>query len=375
MRTGRLWLYAHNVDFANSESGTIGIEWELQLVDPASRALVGCAEQFVSALGDQRVKSEFFTNTIELVTGVHQGVDAAVGELRELRDAVLAQADAQGLALVGMGIHPTAHWRDQQVSRDARYERLIAKASTWGQRQIILGVHTHIGVDDRETAIALQRALVGHLPLILALSASSPFWHGTDAGFDSQRTMLFQQLPNAGIPPAFASWSEYEHAVDELLACGAVESVNELRWDVRPSPAFGTIEVRIADGATSLAEVAAVSALTAALAEESRRSSASGTSPAQLPEWLLRENRWRAARYGLDSEIVAGDRSTVSVRDAVADAIRRLTPLANEIGAADSLAEVPRILTAGNAASRQRRAAETGGMPAVVDMLIDDLRR
>ena len=370
----RAWLYAHNVDFATSASGTIGIEWELQLVDPSSRALVGCAQQFVSTLGDQRVKSEFFTNTIELVTGVHVGVDAAVAELEGLRDSVLAHAEASGLALVGMGIHPAAHWRDQRVSDDDRYRRLLAKASSWGARQIILGVHTHIGVDDRETAIALQRSLVGSLPLVLALSASSPFWHGTDTGFDSQRTMIFQQLPNAGLPPVFASWADYEAAAADLIDCGAVDSVNELRWDVRPAAAFGTVESRIADGATSIAEVAAVSALTAALAEEARRASVSQSATQQLPEWLLRENRWRAARYGLEAEIVIEKGRTAPVRTAAAEAVDRLMPIADEIGAAAALQQVPRILSTGNAASRQRRRAEAGGMHSVVDMLIDDLR-
>lgn len=369
MRPTQICLYAHTVDFATSAPGTIGIEWELQLVDPVSGDLVGEAEQLLAAVDSDQVKGEFFTNTIELVTGVHDGVDSAIGQLRQLRDRSLAVAESMGFALVGMGLHPFANWREQTIASPDRYQRLRAMTGTWGSQQIILGVHTHIGTGDAQSALDLQKSLMESLPLILGLSASSPFWCGEDTGYASQRTMLFQQLPNAGVPPHVDSWATYERLVDDLVACGAIESVNELRWDVRPAPKFGTVESRIADGAVSLTDLAAVSGLTACLAEEARRS---GGQPA-LPEWLIHENRWRAARYGLDAEFAGGEHT--SVREAVREAALRLAPIADEIGASDALACVHAVLETGSSAERQRAAYARGGNAAVISQLIDELRR
>lgn len=367
--------YSLIVKFATSADGTIGIEWELQLVDPVSGDLIGRADDVIASADDSRIKGEFFTNSIELVTGIHGGVDAAIEELRCLLDTTATVAEREGLALVGMGIHPTANWRDQEIAAPERYQRLRSKAAYWGRQQIILGAHTHVGVSDAETALVIQRSLMTSLPSVLALSASSPFWLGEDTGFDSQRTMVFQQLPNAGLPPLLRSWSDFERLVDDLTDCGAIQSVGELRWDVRPAPGFGTVESRIADGAATLTDLAAVAGLTACLAEEARRLHMAGEATADMPEWLIREHRWRAARYGLDAQITAlAGTQQCTVRQWTEDAIRRLTPIAAEIGAANSLASAAHVLARGNAASRMRAAHRRGGHNAVIALLIDELQ-
>lgn len=366
-------VYALNVQFTQCAAGTVGIEWEVQVIDPESRDLIGRAPDLIARIDDPRIKGEFFTNTIELVSGVHPGVDSAMTEMRELRDLALRHADKLGVALVGMGVHPFAQWKDQELADSDRYRRVVAKSGEWGQRQIMIGVHTHVGVGDGDAALEIQNHLLTELPLILALSSSSPFWQGRDAGVASQRSMIFQQLPNAALPPRLGSWQEYTELVDELLEIDAISDISELRWAVRPAPEFGTIEARIADGAPSLTDLAAINALTVTMIERIARRVREDDAPRLPAEWKLNENRWRAIRYGLDARIALGFGETRPVVALLEEAIDELEPVAAEIGAEESFSHIETILREGNSTQRQRRTGSTGNAD-VVDLLVQEFR-
>ncbi|MCR8670464.1 glutamate--cysteine ligase [Agrococcus sp. HG114] len=363
------------MDFAQSARSTLGVEWELAVVDPGTCEMVPRAKELLGAIADPRFDKEFLTSMVELITGVHRTTDGAIDELRRMRDTAVEAADRIGVALVGTGTHPTSLWRDQEQGDDPRYQRLIRKAGDWGRRLIIFGVHNHVGVEERAKVVPLLRAALDQLPLILSLSASSPFWQGGDTGFASHRTLLFQQLPTGGLPPMLQSWREYERTLADMLRAGVLEEPAELRWDVRPSPALGTLEVRIADGAPSIDDLAAVTALTHCLIEEASRALDDGRQSPHLPSWLTRENKWRAARDGLDATAIVDVLGNEQpVRDAIGEAVERLAPIAADLGAERSLAAVTTVLERGGSAAQQRAAFARGGTRAVLNELIEALR-
>ncbi|WP_072313779.1 carboxylate-amine ligase [Agrococcus sp. Marseille-P2731] len=361
--------------FAASPRSSLGIEWELALVDPSTGEIAPHAKELLASIDDKRFDKEFLTGMIELITGVHTSTDAAVDELRTMRDTACDAAERMGLALVGTGTHPTSRWREQTQGDDPRYARVIEKAGDWGRRLIIFGVHNHVGVEDKAKVVPLMRTMLDRLPLILALSASSPFWQGLDTGFASHRTMLFQQLPTGGLPPMLVDWGEYERTLSDMLAAGVIEDIGELRWDVRPSPAIGTVEMRVADGAPSIDDLAGVTALIHCLMEEASRALDDGEPQRHLPSWLVRENKWRAARDGLAATAIVDERGTLQpVRDAIGEAIERLAPIAEDLGATRSLAAAGRVLERGGSAEQQRAAFDRGGHPAVLAEIIEAMR-
>lgn len=345
------------------------------MVDPGSGAIVPRAKELLTAIDDPRFDKEFLTGMIELITGVHTSTDDAIDELTSMRDIACAAADRMGVALIGTGTHPTSRWREQSQGDDPRYARVLQKAGDWGRRLIIFGVHNHVGVEDRDKVVPLMRTMLDRLPLILALSASSPFWQGLDTGFASHRTMLFQQLPTGGLPPMLVDWGEYERTLRDMLTAGVIEDVGELRWDVRPSPAIGTLEVRVADGAPSLDDLAAVTALIHCLVEEASRALDDGEPQRHLPSWLVRENKWRAARDGLAATAIVDEEGTLQpVRDAIGEALERLAPIAQDLGATRSLAAAGRVLERGGSAGQQRAAYARGGHHAVLAANLEAMR-
>ena len=367
--------YACRMDFADSGRSTLGIEWELAVVDASSGELAGFGPQIVAAIDDPRIVTEYMTNTVELVTGVHTCIPEAVAELAELRE-LLRQATAQrGLAFIGSGSHPTSSWRDATIRDTERFTTMREESKAWADRLAIWGLHTHIGVESRAKVAPVMHVLTATSPVLLAASASSPFWCREDTGFASHRTMLFQQLPHAGTPPAFRSWAEIEEMVDHYIASGIIQSATELRWEIRPTPRFGTIEVRVADGATSLDDLAALTAFTHAIAEATSRALDRGTRmPAlcELPLWAHKTNRWRAARYGTGMEVIQYVGSSGTPLARVADElIEWAMPAAASLGC---VAELERFsgLVRENSADRQRArlAASAGRFEPLLQELI-----
>jgi carboxylate-amine ligase len=267
-------------------------------------------------------------------------------------------------------------WSTQDISPNPRYAMLVEQMQ-WLARQLqIFGVHVHVGVRAPEKAIPIVNALTFYVPHFLALSASSPFWMGSDTGLASSRSKVFEQLPTAGLPYQLSGWDQFEKLMETLIASHAVQSVREVWWDIRPHPGFGTVELRICDGLPTLREVGAVAALSQCLVDQFDTQLDRGYSLPRPSSWLIRENKWRAARYGLDARILVDESgATQPLRDAVAELIDDLSPLAGRLGCADELADAAAILETGASYQRQRDVARRSGgdLSAVVDSLISEM--
>ena len=238
-------------------------------------------------------------------------------------------------------------------------------------------MHVHVGIEDREKVLPILNGLLTYLPHFQALSASSPYWAGESTGYASSRAMLFQQLPTAGLPPQFGAWANYEAMVDDMTRVGVIEQYNELRWDIRPSARWGTIEMRVCDGLATMQEVGAIVALTQCLVEELSTALDEGKEIPTMPPWYVRENKWRAARYGMDAIVIqdaAGNETLVS--DDLRALMSRLEPVADRLGCVDELSDVALIVDRGASYQRQLAVAESNGgsLKSVVASLVTELR-
>lgn len=372
-----------HVPFHGSPRPTIGIEWEIALVDKVSRDLSNTAAAVFDSVGDLRahdgtpqVTKELLRNTVEIVTGVHETVGEAVDDLRGTMDTVRRAADPLGVDLFCAGTHPFAQWSAQQLTRSEHYDELIERTQWWGRQMMIWGVHVHVGVSHRDKVFPILNSLLLSYPHLLSLSASSPMWAGSDTGYASNRTLMFQQLPTAGLPFQFENWCQFEHFVHDQLKTGVFEQLGGMHWDIRPAPKWGTIEVRVCDGVSTRAELAAMAALIHCLIVDLDRRLDEGETLPTLPPWHVQENKWRAARYGLDAIIIVDDNSNERlVTDDVTDLLNRLEPTAKRLGCADELAFVAEIPERGASYQRQRKvaAAAQGDLIAVVDALVKEL--
>jgi carboxylate-amine ligase len=281
-----------------------------------------------------------------------------------------------GVDLFGAGTHPFAEWSRQQLTPGQRYEELINRTQWWGRQMLIWGVHVHVGMPDRDRVLPVLSSLLNYYPHLQALSASSPVWAGTDTGYASNRALMFQQLPTAGLPFQFERWSEFERYAEDQIVTGVIEELSEIRWDVRPSTQLGTIENRICDGVSNLPELSALVALMHCLVVDLDQRCAAGEQLPTMPPWHVQENKWRSARYGLDAIVILDAASNERlVTDDLAELLERLTPVADRLGCADELALVEKIVSGGASYQRQRTVAErTGGdLVAVVDSVVREL--
>ncbi len=370
------------IDFRSSPEPTLGVEWELALVDRRTRDLRNdAAHLFARArprlAQPERLHEELLKNTVEVVTGVCHTVGEAMDDLRRTLAAVVPAADDLDIDLYGAGTHPFASWTGQQLSEGHRYRELIDRTQWWGRQMLIWGVHVHVGLPDRDRVMPVLSALLNYYPHLQALSASSPIWAGLDTGYASNRALMFQQLPTAGLPFQFETWAQFEAFAHDQLTTGVIDELSEIRWDLRPAPHLGTLENRICDGVSSVADLAGLVALTHCLVVDLDSRLAAGEELATMPPWHVQENKWRAARYGLDAIIIldAESRERPILED-LADLLVRLEPVAERLGCAAELASVAEIPRRGASYQRQRAvAAETGGdLVAVVDSVVRELR-
>nr|WP_233153629.1 glutamate--cysteine ligase [Kineosporia sp. R_H_3] len=373
-----------HVDFTPSPAPTLGVEWELGLVDAGTGDLVQLADTVLAALpgpdgspGHPRIKQELLLNTVELVTGICANAAEARADLAGSLAEVRGVTDGLGVELFSAGTHPFAAWQDQLVAEGPRYATLIDRTQWWGRQMLIYGVHVHVGMPHRDAVLPVLSAMLAYHPHLQALSASSPFWAGIDTGYASNRALMFQQLPTAGLPFQFATWEQYEAYLDDVFTTGVIDELGELRWDLRPAPHLGTLEVRVADGVPTLREVTAIAALTHCLVVEACDRWREGTLPAPLPPWHVQENKWRAARYGTDAIVVLDAKGTERlVTDDVLDLVERLAPVARRLGCTAELEDVAALVAEGASYIRQRAvaAAHGGDLRAVVTDLVGRLR-
>ncbi len=371
------------IEFARSPRPTLGVEWEVALVDAATGDLVSVAEEVLAAVRPAdaaehpRIKQELLLNTVELVTGICENAAGARDDLAASVAEVRAVTDPMNVELFAAGSHPFAHWNQQRVTDYHRYATLIERTQWWGRQMVIYGVHVHVGISSVHKVLPILNGLLTYHPHLQALSASSPFWGGIDTGYASNRALMFQQLPTAGLPFQFGDWAGYEAYVQDMFTTGVIDVLNDIRWDIRPSPALGTLEIRVCDGLPTIEEVVAVAALIHCLVVHlDDQLDARGSLPT-LPPWHVQENKWRAARYGLDAEIIldAAGRERL-VTDDIADLIDRLEPVARRLGCVPELQSVAAILTSGASYQRQRAvAARSGGdLREVVASVVAEMR-
>lgn len=363
------------IDFVSSERASLGIEWELQLIDRQTRALTDGASGILTELSPDGehpfAKHELLQSTIEVITGINQTVEAGVADLSGTVEQVRALAEQRGLGLMCSGTHPFTHWNTQTISPSPRYTKLIEDMQWLARRMTIFGVHVHVGVRSGDKAVAIVNALSSYVPHFLGLSASSPFWNGNDTGLSSARSKIFEGLPTAGLPWQLKDWAAFEAYMDLLLDTGTIASVKEVWWDIRPHPGFGTVELRICDGLPTLYEVGMVAALAQCLVEIFDREIDKGYTLPMPKAWVVRENKWRAARHGLDAEIINERGVVVPLRQSLLELAADLAPTAERLGCAAELSRVAEVARRGCSAERQRRAVgESGDLVPVVDALL-----
>ncbi|MEY8565819.1 glutamate--cysteine ligase [Corynebacterium sp.] len=348
-----------------SSAPTVGIEWEVALVDPETRDLVPRAPELVDALDERfpghRVTREFLANTVEMVTGVHETIPDAVEDLREQLTQILTVAEDLGVNVFSAGTHPFAHWGDQILSEKGSYQEIIQRTQYWGRQMLIWGIHVHVGVGGRDRVWPIINAVMTQYPHVLALSASSPAWEGLDTGYASNRTLLYQQLPTAGMPYQFADWEEWEAFNEDQDRSGVINHTGSMHFDVRPSK-YGTVEVRFADATMDIREVGAIGAFIHCLVVHYEREWEAGRELPSLQHWHIAENKWRAARYGLEALIIT-DRETTErwVTQDISDWLEVLAPIAEEFGCAGALQDVRGIMERGGDYALQRAAAREAG--------------
>lgn len=371
-----------DIPFTPSERRSLGVEWELQLIDLETRELTSASIEILSDLlpdgpsETTKVKHELLQCTIEVITGICSTVAEARADLAATVRSVIEAAAARNVGILCAGTHPTSHWLDQKVTPNPRYEELVEELQWVARRFQIFGIHIHVGVTSRDKVLPIVNAMAGYLPHFLALTASSPYWIGYDTGLASARSKVFEALPRAGLPYEMSGWDEFERYMAALVQARAIESVREVWWDVRPHPDLGTVELRICDGLPTLNEVAAIAALTQCLVERLDRRLDSGAELTMPDGWVLRENKWRAARFGLDAQIITSDTGrVVPIRNAITELAGELMPIAHTLNCADELRGIDHILTVGASYQRQRAvaAASGGDLTKVVDSLLGEM--
>lgn len=372
-----------HIPFQPSERSSLGIEWELELVDLDTRELTSGASEILAEItpvpGEEhpKAKHELLESTVEVITGICSTVAEAREDLAGTVKEVQAAAAKRNLGVMCSGTHPFTDWTTQQISPDPRYAQLVEQMQWLARRLQIFGVHVHVGVRAPEKAIPINNALMMYIPHFLALSASSPYWMGSDTGLASARSKVFEGLPTAGLPYALSGWDAFEDYMETLISSNTIESIREVWWDIRPHPNFGTVELRICDGIPTLDEISVIAAMAQSLVESLDRQLDKGYTLPEPRTWLVRENKWRAARYGLDAEIVVDDlgKTVRPIKEAILDLAEDLEPIARKLGCAEELMQVERIMERGASYQRQRAVADAndGDLKAVVDSLLREM--
>jgi carboxylate-amine ligase len=337
---------------------TIGVEEELMIVDRDTVDLASSIEGLLEGIEGLEtageVKPELMESVCEIATEPCRNAREAGEQLRALRRLVSGVAGELGLAIGSAGTHPFALWEDQRVVSRPRYRELIAGLQFVARQEIIFGIHVHVGIDDPDKAIHVANGMRVHVPILLALSANSPFWRGQQTGLASTRTPIFRAFPRVGIPPRYEDWEDWSRRTEFMTTSKVIPDYTYIWHDVRPHPNFGTIEVRVMDSQTRVEHTLAIAALIQAMVKELAEHYEAGKSLSRYPYEMLDENKWLAARHGLEGELVD---LPVTDRVAAAELVRRLMerlrPHAEELGSVDEFDGLQDILENGTGAARQ----------------------
>ncbi|MDO5729589.1 MAG: glutamate--cysteine ligase [Actinomycetaceae bacterium] len=367
--------------FADSDRSTIGVEWELQMVDMDTGDLRQSADAVMDIVElkgkNPHIHREMLLNTIEVTSNPRKTVRECMDDLRETVSIIRPVTTPMRIDLATAGTHPFAMPAYQRVTDSERYAELVERTQYWGRQMQLYGVHVHVGIESRDKVLPIMNALLTRFAHLQAISSSSPYWAGEDTGYASNRAMFFQQLPTAGIPRQFERWEDLESYVDDIMKTGVINSFNEVRWDIRPSPGLGTIEVRVFDAATNIFEVAVLTALTQCLVEYFSRMYDRGETLPRIPDWFVAENKWRASRYGMDATLIIDDEGN---QEDVVTTLRRmlpeLLPIADDLDCRAELEGINEIIRVGAPYQRMKIVGNryTLAAKAMVDFMRAELK-
>ena len=358
---------------------TIGVEEEFQIIDPETLELRSHVVQLLSAashgLGDQ-VKQEMHQSIVETGTKICENVSELRVEMHRTRGELVAAAERTGLQVAAAGTHPFSSWKDQVISPGERYQNIVEEMGQLARSLLIFGMHVHVAMPDRQTTIDMMNMVRYFLPHLLALSTSSPFWMGRNTGLKSFRTTVFRRFPRTGIPEQFLSWSEYENFVNLLVRTNCIDNPKKIWWDVRPHPSFGTLEFRMFDVATRVEEAVSIAALTQAIIVKLHKLYTKNISWRLYRRALIEENKWRAARYGIEGKFIDfGKEAEVPMRELIPELLEFVDDVVDELGSRSAVDYIHTIMNKGTSAERQLRVYEqTGDLKEVVRHLVAETR-
>jgi carboxylate-amine ligase len=358
---------------------TIGIEEEYQIIEPETRELTSYVQEFIEesrvVLRDQ-IKPEFLQSQVEVGSHICHSMQEARKELIRLRREVLRVAERSGLQVVAASTHPFSRWSEQEITPMERYLKHLEEMAYIASRLLVFGMHVHIGIEDPDLRIDLMDQARYFLPHLLALSTSSPFWHGIDTGLKSYRSIVFGNLPRTGLPPDFKSWSEYERFVGVLVDTDCIEDATRIWWDIRPHPQFPTLEFRVTDICTKVDEAICLASLILAIVAKLYKLRRSNRSWRRYRHHLVEENKWRAVRWGTEGKLLDfGKGQAVAFPDLARELLELVEDVVGELGIEEEVSYVHTILEEGTSADRQLAVwRETESLEAVVDQLVVETR-
>ena len=359
---------------------SIGIEEEYQTIDPETRDLRSHIASEILPKAKlalhEAVKPEMHQAVIEVGTKVCRNVKEAREDIQVLRRQMITLAGQNGLLLAAGSTHPFADWKVQEIYPDERYHRVLEEMQMLARANLVFGLHVHVGIEDRNTAIHIMNSMRYFLPHILALSSNSPFWMGMPTGFKSYRSKVFERFPRTGIPNVFANWADYDTFVNLLVKTGCIDNGKKIWWDIRPHPLFATLEVRVCDIPMRLDETMAIAALIQATVAMLYKLHASNKSYRIYGRALIMENKFRASRYGLDGNLIDfGKEEEVPVRELMEEYLDLIDPVVDELGSREEIDYIHQMLAMGTGADRQLRVyQETGDLKKVVDYMVAETR-
>src|SRR5271168_341124 len=357
---------------------TIGIEEEYQTVDPVTRDLRSHIHTEMMEQGrlrlQERVKAEMHQAVVEVGTSVCTSIKDAKAEVKTLRRDMIKLARENGLRLAAAATHPFADWRVQEITPDDRYKNIVEDMQLVARANLIFGLHVHVGVEDRETLIHLMNHARYFIPHLLALSSNSPFWLGMDTGLHSYRCKVFDKFPRTNLPDYFPSWGEYENYVKLLVKTNSIDNAKKIWWDMRPHPFFNTLEFRVCDLPMRLDETIALAALIQATVAKLYKLHTQNQGFRLYRKSLLMENKWRAARYGINGKLIDfGKQMEVDERDLIEEYLDFVDDVLDELDCREEVEYVRTIMKMGTGADRQLEVfRKTGDMKAVMDYIIEE---
>ncbi len=358
-------------------SFTLGIEEEFQVIDPVTRELRSHMHQIVEGgkiVLKEQVKAEMHQSVVEVGTNICKDVKEARVEVTYLREMVAKLAAKQGLQIAAAGTHPFSRWQDQLITDHPRYEEIIREMQDAARSNLIFGLHVHVGIDDREVGIRLMNQARYFLPHIFALSTNSPFWEGRNTGFKSFRTKVFDKFPRTGIPDEFSSASEYDEYIKLLVKTNCMDNAKKVWWDIRLHPFFNTIEFRICDIPMRIEETITLAAIMQGIIAKLYRLMQQNLSFRMYSRALINENKWRAARYGIDDKLIDfGKEQEVSTKSLIHEIVDFIDDVVDELGSRQEVEAVADMMKNGTGADRQLAVfEETGDLKKVVDFIISE---